>query len=611
MNPLVPCCVLTPRLRRPQSTTPQMVEAELASGKAYVHTGTDKYGRPAIVIRTKLHKTGQYPITGSKRLAAYLIDTAIARIPPGGEQIVGIFDLRGFTFASNADFQFAAFMVRNGVAQAGLVAVVEAFFEFYPRRVGQVLFVDAPWVFFPAWEVIKPLMRKYAALSTSPALLTARELRPVVRAVAGSPQSFGLRAAPLRHYLSIMSDSDEESCSSEGSDSLDDLDDVPLNVARPNGRYEQSDPPTPMTSRAPASGFSRLGPSFTLKLPLPVPDDRGVRSPEAEGGLSGMRSEPTYMPETSRGRPSPSLSLALTAGRSTSAAYASEDAAGPRSRRGPPLKPPMLHLSNPASASPVPSTTPMNAFGEASGAAGEGPGSGEPHSAAPLRIELVSSAFVLQSTSTSTAAGGGHQGMQASTSERVAESCSTRLGIAQSDLRFFELRPLEAGAIPDGCNHVGVMIAGSIAIVPNLTLPVPLSAPALAAFSLSALEDMLARSKRDAQLVSMLEAAHQHSAQHAGEAKQHAERAASQAAELSELKERLRGMEQENQHLREQLQRTDEHRHLLSGTIRTIKKEFEDLKGSVGGGVEALGAQQLSLQHLSLGPGGQAGGTGR
>lgn len=41
---------------------------------------------------------------------------------------------------------------------------MEAFFEYYPRRVSQVLFVDAPWVFFPAWEVIKPLMRKYAAL---------------------------------------------------------------------------------------------------------------------------------------------------------------------------------------------------------------------------------------------------------------------------------------------------------------------------------------------------------------------------------------------------------------------------------------------------------------
>lgn len=41
---------------------------------------------------------------------------------------------------------------------------IEAFFEYYPRRVGQVLLVEAPWVFGPAWEVIRPLMRKYAAL---------------------------------------------------------------------------------------------------------------------------------------------------------------------------------------------------------------------------------------------------------------------------------------------------------------------------------------------------------------------------------------------------------------------------------------------------------------
>ncbi|KAG2495514.1 hypothetical protein HYH03_006457 [Edaphochlamys debaryana] len=136
---------------KPQATTPAMLAAELASGKAYVHTAPDKYGRPAIVIRTRLHKTGQFPITDSKRLAAHMIDTALAQLPPGGEQIVGIFDLRGFEFTTNADFQFAAFMV-------------EAFFEYYPRRVGQVLMVEAPWVFFPAWEVIKPLMRKYAAL---------------------------------------------------------------------------------------------------------------------------------------------------------------------------------------------------------------------------------------------------------------------------------------------------------------------------------------------------------------------------------------------------------------------------------------------------------------
>ena len=99
-----------------------------------------------------------------------MIEEAISRLPPPPiqassqqqEQIVGLFDLRGFKVPENADFQFAFFLV-------------EAFFEFYPKRVGQVLFVEAPWVFLPAWEVVKPLMRKYAALVQFVSVKEARE----------------------------------------------------------------------------------------------------------------------------------------------------------------------------------------------------------------------------------------------------------------------------------------------------------------------------------------------------------------------------------------------------------------------------------------------------
>ena len=41
---------------------------------------------------------------------------------------------------------------------------VKMFFVYYPKRLGQVLMVDAPWVFQPPWQLIKPLLRKYAAL---------------------------------------------------------------------------------------------------------------------------------------------------------------------------------------------------------------------------------------------------------------------------------------------------------------------------------------------------------------------------------------------------------------------------------------------------------------
>ncbi|GFH29899.1 CRAL-TRIO domain-containing protein [Haematococcus lacustris] len=137
---------------QPDHITASQVAKEASSGKAYVHSHLDVYGRPAIVIRTRLHVVGQYPINDSKRLAVFLIDQAIAQAQSaGGEQILGIFDLRDFQVPRNSDFLFARFMV-------------EAFFEYYPRRVAQVLFVEAPWMFQPAWAAIQPLMRKYAAL---------------------------------------------------------------------------------------------------------------------------------------------------------------------------------------------------------------------------------------------------------------------------------------------------------------------------------------------------------------------------------------------------------------------------------------------------------------
>ena len=45
-----------------------------------------------------------------------------------------------------------------------MVLKVDMFFSYYPKRLGQVLMVDAPWIFQPPWQVIKPLLKKYATL---------------------------------------------------------------------------------------------------------------------------------------------------------------------------------------------------------------------------------------------------------------------------------------------------------------------------------------------------------------------------------------------------------------------------------------------------------------
>jgi hypothetical protein len=53
--------------------------------------------------------------------------------------------------------------------------------------VGQVLFVDAPWVFQPAWQIIKPLMRKYAALVQ---FVSAEQVRTLYFTPQTTPEQF-------------------------------------------------------------------------------------------------------------------------------------------------------------------------------------------------------------------------------------------------------------------------------------------------------------------------------------------------------------------------------------------------------------------------------------
>lgn len=89
------------------------------------------------------------------------------------ETLLGIFDLRGFG-PRNADLSFARFLV-------------DACFLYYPRRLGAVLFVDAPWAFKPVWAVVKPLLRKYGALVR---FVSADEVREVYFAEGRAPPGF-------------------------------------------------------------------------------------------------------------------------------------------------------------------------------------------------------------------------------------------------------------------------------------------------------------------------------------------------------------------------------------------------------------------------------------
>ena len=70
-------------------------------------------------------------------------------LPQGDvETICSVWDLRGYS-GKNADLELAKF------------CVVDLYREYYPKRLGHVAIVDAPFIFRPVWAIISPLIGKY------------------------------------------------------------------------------------------------------------------------------------------------------------------------------------------------------------------------------------------------------------------------------------------------------------------------------------------------------------------------------------------------------------------------------------------------------------------
>ncbi|XP_031404732.1 CRAL-TRIO domain-containing protein C3H8.02 isoform X2 [Punica granatum] len=128
----------------------ESVKGVADTGKAYVLDSLDVNGRPVLVVVASKHFPSVHDPIENEKLCTFLIEKALDKLPPGKEEILGIFDLRGFG-PENADLKFLTF-------------IFDAFYYYYPRRLGQVLFVDAPFLFKPIWQLAKPLLKSYASL---------------------------------------------------------------------------------------------------------------------------------------------------------------------------------------------------------------------------------------------------------------------------------------------------------------------------------------------------------------------------------------------------------------------------------------------------------------
>lgn len=135
---------------RVSELTEESVRKVAATGKSYVHDSLDVNGRPVLVVVPSKHTPDMFDRLEDERLCVFLLEKALSKLPEGKEEILGIFDLRGFG-TRNADLKFLTFLF-------------DVLYYYYPRRLGQVLFVDAPFVFQPIWQLAKPLVKHYASL---------------------------------------------------------------------------------------------------------------------------------------------------------------------------------------------------------------------------------------------------------------------------------------------------------------------------------------------------------------------------------------------------------------------------------------------------------------
>ena len=127
----------------------------------------EQLGRPVVLVQLKYHSTKKRNLEETKKLCVYQIDRALQRLYDSGsssiETVVTVFDLDGFN-TDSFDLDFLRFFA-------------QAIFDYFPKRVSQVLLVDAPMFFKPMWSTAKPLLGTYGDIAT---FVNRREARSLL-----------------------------------------------------------------------------------------------------------------------------------------------------------------------------------------------------------------------------------------------------------------------------------------------------------------------------------------------------------------------------------------------------------------------------------------------
>lgn len=127
-------------------------QKEMDAGK-FVVEGYDLTGRPTIFIYAKKHNKNDRDLDQMRLLIIYTMETVLKRTNPAEERMVICFDLTGFKL-SCMDYDMVKLLIR--------------ILEFnYPETLSTSLIINAPFMFYACWAVIRPWLDPVTAAKIS------------------------------------------------------------------------------------------------------------------------------------------------------------------------------------------------------------------------------------------------------------------------------------------------------------------------------------------------------------------------------------------------------------------------------------------------------------
>ena len=110
---------------------PSVIE-EAKTGKAVLMKERDVLGRPVVLVTLIKHEVATRVLEDTQKLCVKLLDEGLEELKKEGfeqETVMCVYDLRGFSM-KNADIDFTKFFI-------------SCIFDYYPKRISQVLVVEA------------------------------------------------------------------------------------------------------------------------------------------------------------------------------------------------------------------------------------------------------------------------------------------------------------------------------------------------------------------------------------------------------------------------------------------------------------------------------------